>query len=407
MNFEWFIAKRIHAGNQSGYSAPMVRIAVISVALGLAVMIVSVAVVVGFKHSISAKVSGFAAPLKVVPYDRNNSYEEQPLTFSDSLLQSLKEVQGVTHVQITAQKGGVLKTDTQIQGVVLKGVGSDYDWTFLKKSLVQGRIPDVSGDKTSGEVLVSERLAKMLYLKTGDPVRIWFISGTAGARGRKLVVSGIYRTSLEEFDNRYLIGDIRHIQKLNGWKPNQAGSIELLVADRKKIREVADKLYYSLPFDITVTTVMDEYPEIYNWLDLLDANVAVILVLMVLVAGITMVSTLFIMIIERTSMVGLLKALGAHDGSLRRIFLYKASAVIVKGMLFGNAVALLFYFLQEKFHLIKLDPVSYYVDYVPLEITVYQILLINAGAFAVSLLILVVPSYAILKITPSKALRYE
>ena len=407
MNFERFIAKRIHAGNNAGYSGPVVRIAYVSVALGLAVMIVSVAVVVGFKHSVSRKVSGFAAPLKVVPYDRNNSYEEQPLTFSDSLIQALVKYPGVTHVQITAQKGGVLKTEDQIQGVVLKGVGKDYDWTFLKESLTGGRLPNLSGTKPSNEVLISERLGKMLHLKTGDPVRIWFISGTSQARGRKLIVTGFYRTSLEEFDNRYLIGDIRHIQKLNGWKSNQAGSIELLVADRKKVKDVANSLYYNLPFDVTVTTVMDEYPEIYNWLDLLDTNVVVILVLMILVAGITMVSTLFILIIERTSMVGLLKALGAHDGSLRRIFLYKASGIILKGMVWGNSIALLFYFLQDKYHLIKLDPVSYYVNYVPVELTLYQILLINAGAFVVSLLILVVPSYAILKITPSKALRYE
>ena len=407
MNFERFIAGRIHTGNNSGYSAPVVRIAYISVALGLAVMIVSVAVVVGFKHSVSRKVSGFAAPMKVVPYDRNNSYEEQPLTFTDSLIQAFRKYPGVTHVQITAQKGGVLKTEDQIQGVVLKGVGKDYDWSFLKESLTEGRLPQISGKKTSNEVLVSERLGRMLHLKTGDPVRIWFISGTSQARGRKLTVTGFYRTSLEEFDNRYLIGDIRHIQKLNGWKRNQAGSIELLVAGREQIKEVANSLYYNLPFDMTVATVMDQYPEIYNWLDLLDTNVVVILVLMILVAGITMVSTLFILIIERTSMVGLLKALGAKDGSLRKIFLYKASGIILKGMVWGNGIALLFYFLQEKFHLIKLDPVSYYVDYVPVELTLYQVLLINAGAFAVSLLILVVPSYAIMKITPSKALRYE
>lgn len=408
MNFEYFIAKRIHAGRSATYSAPVIRIAYVSIALGLAMMIISVAVVIGFKHSISQKVTGFAAPLKIVPYDRNNSLEEQPLTVSDSLFDALKKFPEIYHVQRTAQKAGVLKTDNQIQGIVLKGVGSDFDWDFMKQNLVQGKLPNLNTPhKASKEVLISKKIADLLQIKVGDAVRIWFISGKAQARGRKLTVSGIYETSLEEFDNRYLLGDIRHIQKLNGWNQQQVGSIELRTHEMKNLKAIAYNLYHILPYNMTVKTVFDEYPEIYNWLDLLDTNVVVILVLMILVAGITMISTLFILVIERTNMVGVLKALGATDGSMRKIFLYKASGIIFKGMIWGNALALLFYYFQDKFHFLHLDPASYYVNYVPVELHLTTWLLINTGTFLVSLMILIIPSFSITRIVPSKALRYE
>ncbi len=407
MNFELFIAKRLQAGRNSKYSRPVVNIAYISIALGLAMTIISVAVVIGFKNSVSSKVAGFAAPLKVVPFDRNNSLEEQPLVYSDSLINALRNFEGIKHVQITAQKAGVLKTGNQIQGVVLKGVGNDYDWDFLKKSLVKGRLPDLSLPKASKEVLVSQKLADILNLDTGGFIRVWFIGNNTQTRGRKLKISGIYNTSLEEFDNRYIIGDIRHIQKLNGWNKNSAGSIEILTGNIKNINMLAYKLYRVLPFDLTVKTVFDEYPEIYNWLNLLDTNVVVILVLMILVSGITMISTLFIIIIERTNMVGILKALGAYDNSVRKIFFYKASGIIFKGMLWGNILAVTFYFLQSRYHLLKLDAASYYVNYVPVQLSLGGFLLINAGAFLMLLLILIIPSYTITRISPSKALRYE
>ncbi len=408
MNFEYFIAKHIHAGRSANYSGPIIRIAYISIALGLAMMIISVAVVIGFKNSISNKVVGFAAPLKIVPYDRNNSLEEQPLTISDSLIDALTHFPGISHVQVTAQKAGVLKTTNQIQGVVLKGVGKNYNWDFLKQNIVNGYIPMLSTTKASNEVLISEKLSKKLNIHIGDAIRIWFISGTTQARGRKFKVTGIYHTSLEEFDNHYIIGDIRHIQKLNGWSNSQVGSIELLTNKSiKHIYNLTNNLYHLLPFDMTVETVIDEYPEIYNWLSLLNTNVVVILILMILVAGITMVSTLFILIIERTGMVGILKALGAGNRSIRKIFLYKASGIIFKGMLWGNLMALGFYFLQYHYHILKLDPASYYVNYVPVELHLTQFILLNAGSFLLSLLILIIPSYSITHIVPSKALRYE
>ncbi len=239
-------------------------------------------------------------------------------------------------------------------------------------------------------------------------MRMWFIDeGESRARGRKLTVGGIYNTGMEEFDNMYIIGDLRHLQKLNNWKTDEVGSIEILVNDVDDIVNTAFELYNTIPYNLTIVTVYDEYPQIFNWLNLLDMNVIVILVLMILVATITMVSTLLILIIERTSMVGLLKALGANNSSVRRIFLYKASGIILTGMLWGNFIGLLFYFVQHKFQLISLSPESYYVDYVPVELYSSHFILLNLGTLIISVLVLIIPSYFITRIVPARALRYE
>ncbi len=408
MNVAYFIAKHIAPGRSEAYARPVVRIAVVSIALGLTLMIASVAIVVGFKHSVRNKVVDFASPLKVVAFTRNASLEETPVTLDQKFLKKLQNNPDITHVQFTAQKGGVLKTRNQIQGVVLKGVGQHYDWRYLKQTLLSGHIPDLTGNKPGREVLISKTLADKLKLKTGDAVRIWFIGkDAASALGRKLIVSGIYSTGFEEFDNRYLLGDLRQIQHLNGWRPDQVGSIELEVSDFKKVKEIAQTIYNSIPYNLNIETVYDDYPEIFNWLNLLDTNVAVILVLMILVAGVTMISTLFILIIERTQMVGLLKTLGASHRVIQKIFLYKAAYIVARGMLWGNVLGLSFYFVQLFFRPFRLNPASYYVSYVPVELSLSHFLLLNAGTFLLSLLMLILPSFYIMRIRPSKALRYE
>jgi lipoprotein-releasing system permease protein len=243
---------------------------------------------------------------------------------------------------------------------------------------------------------------------TGDALRVWFISGDkAQARGRKFIVSGIFKTSLEEFDGRFIIADIRHLQKLNNWTESQAGSMEVFIKDVDKLPIVADSIYREIPYDLNLITVTEEYPQIFNWLDLLDMNVAVVLVLMILVAGITMISTLLIIILERTSMVGVLKALGAHNASIRKIFLMKAAVIISKGMFWGNVAGLGFYFIQKHFELIKLSPENYYMDFVPVELSLTNFLLLNLGTFLICLLMLIVPSWYITRIVPARALRYE
>ncbi|MBE0649625.1 MAG: ABC transporter permease [Bacteroidales bacterium] len=408
MNFAYFIARHIAPGRTETYSRPVVRIAYVSIALGLALILASVAIVIGFKHSISDKVTGFAAPIRIVPFDKNESYQQMPLKLEDRFLKDLKANKEITHIQFTAEKAGVLKTSEQIQGVILKGVGKHYDWSYLKSNLVAGHLPVLDSATAGREVLISEKMARKLLLKVGDPVRIWFITGSQSeAIGRKLWVSGIYSTGLEEFDNHYIIGDIRQIQELNQWKSDQVGSIELKVRDFKNLNKIAQSVYESLPFNLNVRTITQEYPEIFSWLDLLNTNVVVILVLMILVASITMISTLLILIIERTNMVGILKTLGTNNRVIRKIFLYKAAYIIGLGMFWGNVIGMSFYYIQDKFRIFKLDPKSYYVSYVPVELHGSYWLLLNAGTFLICLLMLILPSYYITRIRPARALRYE
>lgn len=408
MNYEYFIARRLGSSKSPSYATPVIWISYLSIALGLALMIISVAVVIGFKHSISHKIIGFAAHMQIVPFDNNESLEEQSVAMDGEVLQKLRSNPEIIHIQFTGRKAGVLKADEQVQGVVLKGVDEGYDRTFLESCLVSGRFPDVGSEKTSNEVLISSVLALKLKLNLGDEIRIWFVSSdNAQAHGRKLTVVGIYRTSLEEFDNVYVFGDLRHVQKLNGWNSSQSGNIELMVAHPEKLDETALELYREIPYDLNLVKVTDEYPQIFNWLALLDMNVIVILTILILVATITMISTLFILIIERTRMVGVLKALGSNNRSIRKVFLYRASGIILKGMLWGNAIGLGFYFLQYHFRLVSLSPENYYVDYVPVELSPYHFLLLNAGAFMACLLMLVIPSFYITRIEPARALRYE
>lgn len=407
MNFERFIAQHISSGKSDNYAKPVVRISYISIALGLALMIISVAVVIGFKHSISNKIIGFTSDLKIVPFDNNESLEENPVDVNDDLIRALKSDPNVSHIQLCARKAGVIKTEDQIQGVVFKGVGVEYDKTFLESCLVEGKFPDLVND-VSNDVLISKSLADKLKLKTGDDLRTWFIGeNNSNARGRKFRISGLYNTSMQEFDNVFVIGDIRHVQKLNGWDSTQVGSIELSINERKNLKEIAFGLNELIPFNLTVVTVEDEYPQIFNWLDLLDTNVIVILILLIIVASITMISTLLVLIIERTNMVGILKAMGANNGSIRKIFLYKAGSIILKGILWGDVMGLAFMVIQFYFRVIKLSPENYYVSYVPVEMNWIYFILLNIGAFLICSLMLIAPSYYITRIIPARALRYE
>jgi len=407
LNFERFIAQNISSAKSDQYATPVVRISFISIALGLALMIISVAVVIGFKKSISNKIIGFTSDLKIVPFDNNESLEENPITIEDDLIHALQTNSNITHFQYCARKAGVIKTSEQVQGIVFKGVGTDFDRTFLDQSLVSGHFPDFS-EKPTDEVLISRSLADKLKLKTGDELRTWFISETGNnARGRKFKISGLFNTSMEEFDNVYVIGDIKQVQKLNNWDSNQIGSIELEVNNRENLTDIAFGLYDQIPFNLTVVSVKEEYPQIFNWLDLLDMNVIVILILLIIVASITMVSTLLVLILERTSMVGILKALGANNWSIRKIFLYKSGFIILKGIIWGNILGISFVVIQYFFRIVHLSPESYYVDYVPVEMNWGYLMLLNFGALIICGFMLIAPSYYITRIIPAKALRYE
>jgi len=408
VNFEYYIAQRIKTGKIQRLSKPIVKISFISIALGLALMIISVAVVIGFKNSVSEKVMGVASHIQLVLFDNDPSLQGNPVTVTDDVMSQLLVNNKIAYIQFTAQKAGVIKTNDQIQGVVLKGVDSKYNSKFIIDNLIAGSYPDIGDSIKTDEVMISESIAKKLNIQVGDNLRMWFVDeDDARARGRKFSVVGIYNTGVEEFDNMYMIGDLRHIQKLNNWNSDEVGSIEIYLNDVDEIANTASELYNIIPYNITVETVYDTYPQIFNWLDLLDMNVIVILALMILVATITMVSTLLVLIIERTSMVGLLKALGSNNRSIRKIFLYKASGIILTGMLWGNIIGLAFYFIQLKYRLISLAPESYYVDYVPVELHLSDFILLNLGTFIVSVLVLIIPSYYITRIIPARALRYE
>lgn len=408
MNFEFFIAKRLSSAIRNSLSKPVITISVISIALGLALMIISVAVVIGFKKSVSDKVMGFASHIQLVYFDNNNSVQEKPVQITDELLQKLHSNSDISHFQTTAQKAGVIKTEDQIQGVVLKGIDSTYNMEFLAANITKGKLPDIKSLRTTNEILISEIIANKLHLDTSDIVRIWFVDEeNATARGRKLIVSGVYKTGMEEFDNIYVIGDLRHVRKLNGWNTNQTGSVEIFLKNPDKIRDIAFNLYSEVPYNIYVKTVFDDFPQIFNWLELLDMNVVVILTLLILVATITMISTQLIIIIERTSMIGLLKAVGAKNISVKKIFMYMSGKIVFTGMIWGNIIGLAFYFIQNNYHIISLSAESYYVDYVPVMINPLWVILLNLGTFLISLLVLIIPSIYLTRVLPAKALRYE
>ncbi len=371
-------------------------------------MIISVAIVIGFKHSVSEKVMGFASDIRLIPFDNNSSLQGKPVKVTADLINKLQSNKKIKHFQFTAQKAGLIKTDNQIYGIIVKGVGRNFDSTFLVNNLVSGKYPNVSSSAKSNEIIISNKIAQKLNITIGTDVRVWFIGeGETHARGRKFKVSGIYSTGMEEFDNMYIIGDLRQLQKLNNWDSDEIGSIDIIVNNVDDIKGLSLELYNSIPYDVSVITVYDEFPQIFNWLNLLDTNVVVLLTLMIIIATITMISTLLILIIEHTGMIGLLKVLGAYNSSIRKIFIYRASGIVIAGMLLGNFIGLLFYFIQLNFRLISLSPESYYVNYVPVEFSWLYFVLLNAGTFIVSVLVLIIPSYYITRIVPAKALRYE
>jgi lipoprotein-releasing system permease protein len=408
LNFEYYIANRLKGGKRNKLSQPVIKISTISIALGLALMIISVAVVIGFKKSVSSKVMGFASHINLVFYDNSYGMQGKPVITDNDLVDKLISNGKIKQVQFAAEKAGVIKTKDQIQGVILKGIDNNYDSSFLVENIVDGKFPLILDTIRSNEILISKKLSDKLKLKVGEFVRMWFIDEEdSRARGRRFTISGIYNTGMEEIDNIYLIGDIKQIQKLNDWKSYEVGSIEILLNEIDDINSTAFELYNTIPYDLSAISVYDEYPQIFNWLDLLDMNVVVILTLLILVATITMISTLLILIIERTSMVGLLLAIGANSMSIRKLFIYMASRIILTGMVWGNIIGISFCLLQNKYKIISLAAESYYVDHVPVELNLIDLIMINSGTFIISLLVLIIPSFYIARIMPAKALRYE
>jgi len=408
LNFELFIAKGILSKDKRNFSRPIVRISIISVALGIAVMILSVAVTTGFKSAISNKVIGFGSDIQITSYDLNKSSETAPISKNQAFLPALSKLEGIRHIQVFATKSGLIKTPDQIQGVIFKGIGDDFDWSFFTDKIIEGKPIIIDSVNRNNEILISKKLGNLLKLRPGDEVRMYFVSeGDLQPRGRKFVIGGIYETGLEEFDDTFVIGDLQHIQKLNNWTDDQVSGFEVFIDDFENIQQMTESVLDEVGYDLNATSIRDIYPQIFEWLDLQDINVIIILILMVAVAIINMISTLLILIIEKTNMIGILKSLGAQNISIRKVFLYNAAFIIGQGLLWGNIFGIGLAVIQYKFHLFKLAQESYYVPYVPINLDILPIILLNAGTLLVCVLFLLVPSFVITRISPIRAIRYE
>lgn len=414
MSFSLFIARRIYRESDGGkqVSRPAVLIAMAGIAVGLAVMIIAVAVVVGFKSEVRDKVVGFGSHIQITNLDAVNSYETHPVVVGDSMMVALTGYPEVSHVQRYSTKPGMIKTDEAFQGMVLKGVGPEFDPHFIKEYLLEGEVPVFSDSVSTNKVLISKDLATKLKLKLGDKIYTYYIQDDI--RARRLTIAGIYQTNFSEYDNLFLLTDLYTVNRLNGWQPEQVSGVELEVNDYNrlddityKIAEDTDNQHDLFGGTYYVRNIEQLNPQIFEWLGLLDTNIWVILVLMMGVAGFTMISGLLIIIIERTNMIGILKALGADNFTIRKTFLWFSVFLIGKGMILGNIIGLAFCFLQSYFHIFKLDPTNYYMDSVPVYFNIWFLLLINAGTLLSSVLMLIGPSFIIAKINPASSMRYE
>lgn len=416
MNTERFIAKRIisGAGKNNQLSHPIVRIAVIGIALGLAVIILTVAVVTGFQNEIRNKLIGFGSHIQITNYDNNVSDEPQPIRKDQPFLAELQNNSDISHIQVYATKSGIVKTKTDNEGVLLKGIDTDYDWTFIKDNLKEGTLMTVSDTGLSRDIIISKYFADKLELKLNDKMVIYFLTRKEDSvslqyeqRVKVFYISGIYETGFEDFDKKLVLVDLKQIQKLNYWKSSQAGGFEIAIKDYAKIDKMGAYVYDLVGQGLNAQTIKEINPAIFSWLDLLDMNAIIVIVLMIIVAGINMISALLVLILERTNMIGIMKVLGAKNSSIRKIFLYNAAYLIGKGLLYGNCIAIAIALLQHYVGMFKLDQATYYVSVIPVNLNIVHILALNLGTLVCCMLMLIIPSFIISKITPVKAIRYN
>ncbi len=415
MNFPLFVAQRIYKSKDTRkrVSRPAIAIAVAGIAIGLAVMMLTIAVVLGFKHTIQDKVIGFGGHINVSNFMSQMSANDYPIQMDDSVMGAIRKIPGVAHVERYAYKQGILKTDEDFLGVMFKGVGPEWDSTFIKQNIVEGRVPAFSDSVSSNQVLISQTQARKLGLKAGSRIFAYFINEN-GVRLRRLTVTGIYQTNLAQYDETICFTDLYAVNKLNGWEEDQASGASVMINDFSRLDLIAAQFiqqinrtqdHYGETF--CAQTIRESNPQIFNWLDLLDLNVWIIIALMVIVSSVTMISGLLIIILERAQMIGVLKALGATNTTIRHIFLWFSAFTIGRGLIIGNVVALTLLWAQKTFQLVKLDPTIYYIHAVPVEANVPLFVLLNAFTFGICLLVLIVPSYLISRISPTRSIRYE
>lgn len=415
MNLPLFIARRIYSsdGQRREVSRPAIRIATLGVAIGLAVMIITVSVVLGFKHTIRDKVVGFGSHIRIENILTEQTASPTPICISDTLKRNIKAIPGVRHIAPYSMTQGILKTESDFLGVIFKGVGKDYDLSFLKQHLVSGKMPEFNDEESSYQLLISQQTADKLVLKAGDHVFSYFI-GNDDVRVRKFTVAGIYQTNMNQFDQLLCFTDYQVPIRLNGWEKDQCSGAELMVNDFERLEETARQVQHLITRNVdrysetfTSQTIYESYPQIFTWLDLLDINVWIILALMVCVAGFTMISGLLIIILERTQMIGLLKALGARNSTVRHTFLWFAAFIISQGLLLGDLIGIGIVVLQQQTGFVKLDPASYYVDTAPMELNIPIVVALNVATLLISIFVLIAPSFLVSHIHPAKAMHFE
>lgn len=413
MNLELFIAKRLVTGKEHkiSISAPIIKIAIAAIAIGVVMMLIAIATGVGLKNKVREKVAAFNGHIQISNFDNNNSEVSlKPISIDQDFYPEFLNVEGIKHVQAVATKGGIIRTADTFEGMLAKGVGSDYDWSTFKEYLVDGRLPDYS-DELNEEVLISNLMANRLQLKTGDSFFSFFLRDGDASKppnNRRFDIVGVYDSGFEEFDETYVFVDIRHIQRMNKWEENQIGNFEVFIEDFDQLEEKSNEIYNKTISVLDTQNIKNKYFRIFEWIGLFDFNIALIIGIMIIVGGINMITALLVLILERTQMIGILKALGSANWSIRKVFLYNAAYLIAIGLFWGNLIGLGVIFLQDRYRMFKFpNPQEYYIEYIPVHMDLSTIIFLNIGVMVLCLLMLLIPSYIITKITPVKAIQFE
>jgi lipoprotein-releasing system permease protein len=407
MNTEFFITKRIAFTKGKSFSRFIIRVAVVAVALSVSVMIIAGAMITGFQKEISNKIFDFWGHIHIQKYEESSSYEDEPISIRPSFYDSLKKINGVTHIQVFARKAGIIKTDSDIEGIVLKGIGKDFNWNLFNQYIIAGSALHGGDSSDYKKIIISQTTADRLRLKLGEKLRIFFLKENQQV-GRVFTITGIYKTGLLEYDKVYALVDIAQIQRLNGWTHDEVGGFEVFINDVTHIDELGKTINEDyVGRNLTALTIKEVYPNIFDWLNLQNTNERVILILMTLVAAINMITALLILILERTNMIGILKSLGATNWSVRKIFLLFAGYIISLGLIWGNFIGIGLCLIQKYCHVIRLPEESYYISVAPINLDSFFILLINVATLIVCLLVLIIPSYLVTRIQPVKAIRFS
>ena len=411
LNLEYFIAKRLLTSkdHKSSISAPIIKIAIAAIAIGMIMMIISIATGIGLQQKIREKIAAFNGHIIISNYDDNQSQVSvNPISIQQDFYPKFNSVEGISHIQAVASKAGIIRTEASFEGIIFKGVGKDFQWNNIKEYIVAGRLPNLVGNLNE-EVLISEFLAKRLDLKLNDRFNTFFMKENSSQKPnlRVFKIVGIFNSGFQEFDATYVIGDIRHLQRINKWSPTQVGAFEVFVSDFNTIQSKGAEVYQQTSSTLNTQTIVEKYVYIFEWLKLFDFNIIVILIIMISVATINMVVALLVLILERTQMIGILKAMGANNWAVRKIFLYNAFYLIARGLFWGNFIGIGLVLIQDYFGIIKLNPDNYYVNQAPVYLNWGYILLLNAGTMLICLLVLLIPSYIITKISPIKAIRFD